>query len=54
MEVETRCLELVAEAGSRTEIAAARRRAVVEVLSQYGLLVWKAGVSTNSRAQAGT
>jgi len=54
MEVETRCLELVAEAGSRTEIAAARRRAVVEVLSKYGLLVWKAGVSTNSRAQAGT
>jgi transposase InsO family protein len=54
MEVETRCLELEAEAGSRTEIAAARRRAVVEVLSRYGLLIWKAGVSTNSPAQTGT
>jgi transposase InsO family protein len=54
MEVETRCLELEAEAGSRTETAAARRRAVVEVLSRCDLLVWKTGMSTNSRAQTGT
>jgi len=54
LEVETKQRELEANAGSRTEIAAARRRAVVEVLSRHGLLIWKAGVSTNSGARTGT
>jgi transposase InsO family protein len=54
LEVETRRIELEADAGSQHEIAAARRRAVVEVLSRYGLLIWKGDASTNSRAQTGT
>ena len=54
MEVETRQLELEANAGSRTEIQAARRRAVIEVLSRYELLNWKGNVSTNSQTQTGT
>jgi transposase InsO family protein len=54
LEVETKQRELEAGAGSRTEIAAARRRAVVEILSRYGLLVWKTDVSTDSGARTGT
>jgi len=54
MEVETRQLELEADAGTRAELAAARRRAVAEVLSKLGLLVWKGDVSTDSLADTGT
>jgi len=54
MEVETRQLELEADAGTRTEIAAARRRAVMEVLSKYELLMWKGNVSTDSQSGTGT
>jgi transposase InsO family protein len=49
MHVETIALELAARAGSRKEVENARRKAVIEVLSQYGLLKWKGNVSTNSR-----
>ncbi len=54
MEVETRQLELEAHAGSLTEIQAARRKAVIEVLSRYGLLIWRGNVSTYLRTQSGT
>lgn len=54
MEVETRQRELEANAGTRAELAAARRRAVTEVLSKHGLLVWKGDASTNFRAQIAT
>jgi transposase InsO family protein len=54
MEVETRRLELEARAGSRKEIQAARRRAVIEVLSRYKLLNWRGDVSTNYRRQMRT
>ena len=54
MEVETRQLELEAQAGSRREIHAARRTAVLEVLSRYGLLKWRGDVSTYFRTQNGT
>lgn len=54
MEVETRQLELEADAGTRAELAAARRRAVTEVLSNHGLLTWKGGVSTDSQTRTGT
>jgi len=54
MEVETRRLELEARAGSRKEIHAARRRAVIEVLSRYKLLNWRGDVSTNYRRQVRT
>lgn len=54
LEVETRQLELEAKAGSRREIQAARRQAVIEILSRYGLLKWRGDVSTNFRAQNGT
>ena len=51
MEVETRQLELETKAGSRHEIQAARRKAVIEVLSRYGLLNWRGDVSTYFRTQ---
>lgn len=54
MAVETRQLELEAEAGTRAERADARRRAVAQVLSALGLLVWKGGVSTVSRVDTAT
>ena len=54
MEVETRQLELEADAGTRAEMAAARRRAVTEVLSKYKLLMWKGCVSTDSQTETGT
>jgi len=54
IEVETRQLELEAKAGSCKEIQAARRKAVIEVLSHYGLLIWGGNVSTYLRAQSGT
>jgi len=52
--VETRQIQLEAQAGSRREIQAARRRAVIEVLSSYKLIKWRGGVSTNLKRQAGT
>jgi hypothetical protein len=54
MEVETRQIELEADAGTRAEKAAARRRAVMEILSKYGLLMWKGNVSTDSQTETGT
>lgn len=54
MEVETRQRELEADAGTRAELAAARRRAVTEVLSRHRLLKWKGDASTDSRAQIAT
>ncbi|MCP4602309.1 MAG: transposase [Proteobacteria bacterium] len=54
MEVETKQLELEDTAKNITEIKAARRRAVIEVLSNYGLLNWGGNVSTNFQAETGT
>ena len=54
IEVETRQIELEADAGTRNEKAAARRRAVAEVLSKFGLLRWKGGASTDFRSDTGT
>jgi transposase InsO family protein len=54
MEVETRQIELEAQAGSRREIHAARRRAVIDVLSRYKLINWRGGVSTNFKTKSGT
>jgi hypothetical protein len=51
MHVETVALELAAQAGSRKEVENARRKAVIAVLSKYGLLKWKGNVSTNSRSK---
>lgn len=51
MRVETLTLELSAQAGSRKEVENARRKAVIAVLSQYGLLKWKGNVSTNSQSK---
>lgn len=53
-EVETRQMELEAQAGSRREVQAARRRAVIEVLSRYKLIKWRGDVSTNSKRKSGT
>jgi transposase InsO family protein len=50
MHVETIALELASQAGSRKEVENARRKAVIAVLSQYGLIKWKGNVSTNSRS----
>jgi hypothetical protein len=49
--VETIALELAAQSGSRKEVENARRKAVIAVLSKYGLLKWKGNVSTNSRSK---
>ena len=54
MEVETRQVELEALAGSRKELQAARRKAVIEVLMRYNLLNWRGDVSTNYRRQVRT
>ena len=54
MEVETRQMELESQAGSRREVQAARRRAVIEVLSRYKLIKWRGDVSTNSKRKSGT
>jgi transposase InsO family protein len=51
MHVETITPEFTAQAGSRKEVENARRKAVIEVLSKYGLLKWKGNVSTNSRSK---
>lgn len=53
-EVETRQIELEAQAGSRREIQAARRKAVIEVLSRYKLINWWGDVSTYSKRNSGT
>ncbi len=54
MEVETRQVELEALAGSRKEVQAARRKAVIEVLMRYNLLNWRGDVSTNYQRQVRT
>lgn len=54
MEVQTKQLELEAEAGSRAEKNAARRRAVIQVLSRYRLINWRGDVSAYSHSQIGT
>ncbi len=54
MEVETRRIELEALAGSRHEVRAARRNAVVEVLLAYGLIKFIGDVSTNYQSESGT
>ena len=54
MEVETRQVELEIQAGSRREVLAARRRAVIEVLSCYRLINWRGGVSTNYQSKVRT
>jgi transposase InsO family protein len=54
MEVETRQVELEAQAGSKKEIQAARRKAVIEVLMRYNLLNWRGDMSTNYRRQVRT
>jgi len=54
MEVETRQLEFESQAGSRHEFLAARRKAVIQVLSRYKLLKWRGDVSTNFKRQSGT
>jgi transposase InsO family protein len=50
MHVETVALELGAQAGSRKEVENARRKAVIALLSKYGLLKWKGNVSTISQS----
>jgi len=52
-DVETRQKELESQAGSRAEIASARRRAVMGVLSRYGLLEWTGDVSTDFQTRLG-
>jgi len=54
MEVQTRQVTLEALAGSRKEIQAARRKAVIEVLMRYNLLNWRGDMSTNYRRQVRT
>lgn len=54
IQVETLALELVSEAGSRKEVEHARRKAVIAVLSKYGLFKWKGNVSTNSQSKMAT
>lgn len=53
-EVEHRERQLVADAASRHQRDAARRRAVEEVLSRYSLIEWKGDVSQHYRAAGGT
>jgi hypothetical protein len=53
MQVETKQMELEAKAGSRLEIQAARRKAIAEILSHYGLVKWKRNVLTHYRIQYG-
>ena len=53
-EVEQRQRELETVAASRHDKDAARRRAVEDVLSRYGLLIWNADVSTNYTAEIRT
>lgn len=54
MRVNTRKAELKKEASDRHEKQAARRRAIIEVLTHYGLINWKGNVSTNSETKTGT
>jgi hypothetical protein len=53
-DVEREERRLVADAASRHQRDAARRRAVEEVLSRYGLIEWKGDVSHDSQAAGGT
>jgi len=53
-EVEQRERQLVADAASRHQRDAARRRAIEEVLSRYGLIEWTGDVSHNYQAVGGT
>jgi len=50
-EVQIRQIRLEANAASRHDRDAARRRAVEDVLSQYGLIVWNSDVSTYYTAE---
>jgi len=52
--VRTRQIELEEKARDRNEKHAARRRAVEEVLSDYGLLKWKGDTSTDLNAETRT
>jgi hypothetical protein len=54
MEVQTKQLELEAQAGSRTEKNAARRRAVLQVLSSYNLIKRRGDVKSCFQSQTGT
>jgi transposase InsO family protein len=54
LEVETRQKELEAQADTRLQRAAARRRAIVEVLSKHKLIRWTRDASTHFRANTGT
>ncbi len=54
MEVETRSLELEAQAGSRRELKNARRNAVIEVLLVYGLIKFIGDMSTYFQSETGT
>ena len=54
MEVATKQVGLEAKAGSRKEVQAARRRAVIEVLSRYKLLNWRGDMSTDLMRQMET
>jgi transposase InsO family protein len=54
LEVETLAIEFAAQAGSRKEVEKARRKAVIQVLSRYGLLKWKGNMSTNFQSKSAT
>lgn len=53
-EVEQRESQLAADAASRHQRDSARRRAVEDVLSRYGLIEWSRDVSTYSNAEGRT
>jgi len=54
IKIQTRTIELERFAKDRKEKQNARRRATMEVLSEYNLLVWKGGVSTHLQPKTGT
>ena len=54
MEVETRALELEAQAGSRKDLKNARRNAVIEVLLAYRLINFIGDMSTDYRSESVT
>ncbi len=54
MEVKTRQIELEPNEPTKQESRDARRKAVTEVLSRYGLLIWRGDVSTDSRTNTVT
>ena len=54
IKIQTRTIELERLAKDRKEKQNARRRAIMEVLSEHNLLVWKGGVSTYFQPKTGT